>query len=171
MIICLRCASDHDHLRISRRPVIAPDAVTKPVHSQTNVCGLRNRGCNSTTLRGYERHCQWVFAVCSIFVKWHVVCGAATKNLGAKVLYRSRHEQTKMTVLVQLQWFTLAGTNVRQTWNKVRDMENKEREYKVILSYMMSSWSETHHSDSKSILQNMKSWNRILKSIPKNMWH
>ena len=56
--VCARCVSDHVHLQIVCRPVIAPDAVTKPVHSQTSVCGLRNRGCNSKTIFAF-------------YVKWH----------------------------------------------------------------------------------------------------
>ncbi len=88
MRVCARCVSNHVlHLQIvCSRSVIAPDAVTKPVHCQTSVCGLRNRGCNSKTLRaGCDRQCQWMFALFAIHVKWHVVlCGATTKHVGAK---------------------------------------------------------------------------------------
>lgn len=82
--VCARCVSDHVHLQIVRRPVIAPDAVTKHVQSQTCVCGLRNRGCNSKTRCCCERQCPWMFALFAVNENWHVVCGARLKKVGAK---------------------------------------------------------------------------------------
>ena len=145
MRVWARCVCDHVHLQIVHRPVIARNAVTMPAHSQTVVCGLRNKGWNSKTRRGCKRQCRRMFALFAIRIKWNVACALPQPKLWArncsegdtdkpKWRYRygctvgcycpmTEHERT---------WFTLPATYVRQTWSKVHEMEDKKREYEVI---------------------------------------
>ena len=73
MKVCARFVFDCVHLQTVCRPVIAPDAVTKHVQSQTCVCGLRNRGCNSKTQCCCKRQCPWMISLFAVYVKWHLV--------------------------------------------------------------------------------------------------
>jgi hypothetical protein len=142
MRVCARCVYDHVHLQIVHRPMIAPNAVAMPAHSQTVVCGLRNNVSNSKTLRDCERQCRWMFTLFAIRIKWQVVCVLPQAKMWArnfsegdmdKPKWRYRYSCTvgcycPMTEH-ERKWFTLPAIYVSQTWNKVHDMENKKREY------------------------------------------
>ena len=111
------------------------------------------------------------------------VCFATTKIVGAK-LFRRRHGQTKMTVSVRLHCWVLLSydrtwknmvhtssnlcqTNVEQgSWDG--GQKTGVRSHLVIRDVIMvwdtSKWFRI------LIKQNKKSWNGVLKSVPKNMW-
>ena len=184
MRVCARCVCDHVHLQIIHRPVIARNAVTMPAHSQTVVCGLRNKGWNSKTRRGCKRQCRRMFALFAIRIKWHVVCVLPQPKMWVRKYFRRRHGQTKMTVSVRLHCWVLLSYD--RTWkNMVHTSSNlcqtsmeqglwhgEKRTgvlshlviRDVIMVWDTSKWFRI------LIKQNKKSWNGVLKSVPKNMW-
>ena len=113
MKVGARFVFDRVHLQTVRRPVIAPDAVTKHVQSQTCVCGLRNKGCNSKTQCCCERQCSWMFSFFAVYVNWHVVCGPNRKKVGAKI-YSTISTLALFAVFVLLQNMKEHGSNLQE---------------------------------------------------------